>query len=250
MKVLACIVFLILLSAPAGAQPDLEEKYAIWNIPGARRWLTYHLEPEDVVRLKDKWSQIDRSLDAEKNEFAGRYFQYGYMSGRFLIWSLSKGFVYVQYFDMEHPCYFSYGQARAIGKEVVFKTEYETSRSICPGGQATPLKWIPAGDGKFFIPAAEAKRFGEFYAGRGEFDGFFLKWQDSFPFPRLWNSRDRRAAKFVLPVEYRKFVRRPVEGKIMSIGKKRIGKYKPIFSPFWDKSSLTPVTLNVGQSKG
>jgi hypothetical protein len=255
MKALASIFLLLLLLEPARAQAEIEEKYAVWTIRGERRWLTYHLEPEDVLRVKQKWSQIDTSLGTEKKEFAGRYFQYGFMSGSFLIWSPSIGFVYVQYFDIEHPCYFSYGQARKIGEEVEFKVEYETKRSICPGGQATPLKWISAGDGEFFIPITQAKRFGEFYAGRGEFNGFFLKWREDEPFlfarPRQAAGQQQRLTKFVLPPGYRKFIRRSIEGKIISIGRKRIEKYKPtIFSPSWDQSSLTPVKLNVGRLQG
>ncbi|HEX6125525.1 MAG TPA: hypothetical protein VFZ23_09165 [Pyrinomonadaceae bacterium] len=240
---------ILLLCTPAW--PQLEEKYALWiNNVGKSRWFTYHLDPQDVLRLKDKWAQIEESLKTDSNEFAGQYFQYGYMSGHFLIWSPSGGFVYVRYFDVEHPCYFTYGKIKSVAEEVHFQIEYESKNSICPGRGKTPLRWIPAGNGEYFIPVTQARRFGEFYAGRGEFNGYFQKWKEEFPFPLRWQKEFVPKTKFVLPAGYQKFVRKSIEAQIIWVGKKRVAKYKPIFGPFWDKSSLTPIRINVGRKHG
>jgi hypothetical protein len=251
MKVLHLILLLLLLIAPVWPQAELEEKYAVWTMTTGRRWLTYHLEPTDVLRLKEEWRRIEESLAAKGDEFAGTYYQLGMMSGRFMIWSPTEGFVYVEYFDTEHPCYFSYGRTRAVGDEIHFEIDYESRVSICPPPKVTtPPKWIRAGDGEFFIPTTEAQRFGQFYSGLGEFNGFFSKWRgETFPFPRRWR-KDPPTKTFVLPDGYRKYIRRPIDAKIIAVGKKRIVKSEPFLLPLGEKSSLTPVQINAGHLQG
>ena len=142
------------------------------NGVGKSRWFTYHLEREDISKMKEKWEEIGHSLQTTLNDFAGTYFQYGYMAGYFLRWSPDHGYIYIQYFDIEHPCYFSFGKAVVRGVEVDFITEFETKESRCPGKISTPKVWIPTQGGKYFIPKNEAKRFGSFYGGYGNFNQF------------------------------------------------------------------------------
>jgi len=243
-------VFAILWCLTLTVSAQLEEKYALWiNGVGKSRWFTYHLEKEDVLILKDKWNKIENSLASETNEFAGKYFQYGYMSGYFLIWSPENGFVFVQYFDVEHPCYFSYGKVSIKNPEIIFEIEGEGKPRVCQINP-TPLIWIPADGGRYLIPKSEAESFGKFYAGFGEFNGFFRKWQADFPFAVRRHTDFEPKQNFILPKAFEKFEKKPITAEIISVGKKQVKKTDPYFSPFWDKSSVTPVTINAGRKHG
>jgi hypothetical protein len=250
MKTAILILLLLFVTAPSLPQEELEEKYVVWTMSTGRRWLMHHLAPDDVLKLKDRWGRVEESLRSSTNVFAGTYFQPGF-SGRFMIWSSDKGFVYVEYFDVEHPCYFSYGSARQAGEEIRFDIEYESRQSICPPETPkTPLSWIPAGDGEFFIPTTDAKRFGEFYAGRGEFNGFFTKWRyEQFPFPRRWGKTppDKR---FVLPDPYGSHIHKSIEARIISLGRKRMVKSERMLFPLGERASLTPVVIDAGIRQG
>ena len=250
MKIVVPTIWLLVLIVSTFAQQSIDAEHAVWeNNVGKSRWLTYHLERDDVVRLKARWKEVEDSLANESDAYAAPYFQYGFMSGYFLNWSPIKGFVYVEYFDVEHPCYFSYGNVRRHGAEIRFEIEYETTKERCPGNVKMPLRWIPGDGGKYFVPVSEAKRFGEFYSGRGEFNGFFIKWKEDFPFARRSQNFTPKSM-FVLPPMFQHLIRRPIAAKVTWVGKRRVGKYPAIFNPFWDKSSLTPVRIDAGSRAG
>jgi hypothetical protein len=249
MKFFCVIAFLFCSFSWVSAQAETE--YALWeNSVGKSRWLTYHLEKDDVLLMKNKWDKIEKSLESTANVYAGKYFQYGYMSGYFLTWSPEEGFIYVQYFDVEHPCYFSYGKVSVKDFEVNFIIENETRKSICPGNPSTPPTWIPAGGGKYFIPKNESKRFGDFYGGFGEFNGFFRKWTEDFPFAIRWKKDFKPNQNFILPKSFQADIKTPINAEIIAVGKRSIIKFEPHFSPFYKNSSITPVTINAGIKNG
>ncbi|HXG83308.1 MAG TPA: hypothetical protein VNI84_04690 [Pyrinomonadaceae bacterium] len=249
MKLLCAVavLFCSLFCVFAQTQAD----YELWeNGVGKSRWFTYHLKKDDVLLMKTKWDKIEKSLESTTNSFAGKYFQYGFMSGYFLNWSPEAGFIYVQYFDVEHPCYFSYGKVAVKDFEINFITEYETSEPFCPGSASTPQIWIPANGGKYLIPKKESKRFGNFYGGFGEFNGFFRKWTEEFPFASKWKKDFQFKQNFILPKNFEADIKKPINAEVIAVGKKKVVKFEPHFSPFYENSSITPATINVGTKNG
>ncbi len=252
MKSIILLILINLLTFSTNfAQAD--NSWMLWeNKVGKPRWLNYHLQKEDALKMMSKWDEIGVGLDKSFNQFAGTYFQYGYMSGYFLRWSPEKGFIYIQYFDISHPCYFSYGKVSVKEFEITFISEYETA-SLCPPTlpESMPKIWIPAYGGKYFIPKDEAERFGNFYGGFGEFNGFYRNWMESEPFAskRLKNSKGKE--DFVLPKDFEKFLKTPINAEIISVGKTEIKKYnnENHLFPFYGYSefySATPVKIDAG----
>ena len=180
------------------------------------------------------------------------------MSGSFLRWSPEKGYIYIQYFDNEHPCSFSYGKVSVKGFEVTFIPEYEKNE-ICPPPpylhKSAPLKWISALGGKYFIPADEAERFGNFYGGFGEFNKLYWDWYDSHPFARRWGDKIEEE-NFILPKPYSKFIKKPINADITFVGQKIIRKNNEESETqfqtalFNDYYSETPVKINAGKNLG
>jgi hypothetical protein len=252
MKYFSTIVFLLLFYSIITVLAQEVPKSTVWeNGVGKSRWDTWHLEKEDVLKMKEQWDKIGDSLKLSSNEFAGTYFKYGYMSGYFLRWSPEAGFIYIQYFDVEHPCSFSYGKVSTNGLEVNFIPAYESTQSSCVK-HSTPKTWIPADSGRYLIPAREAKRFGNFYAGLGEFNGFPSRWSEEHPFAYRADKDFKYSPKFILPPKFEEFIERPIEAKIISVGNRRLSTPKGNlgFPHQPEKVSLTPVTINVGRKNG
>lgn len=257
MKTLTIASLIILLSFISSSAQNPDLSWALWKNGIKYRWFNYHFEKEDALKMTAKWDEIGIGLEESKNKFAGTYFQYGYMSGYFLRWSSEKGYIYIQYFDIEHPCSFSYGNVSVNNLEITFIPEYEKN-VICPSilPKTTPRKWIPALGGKYFIPANEAERFGNFYGGFGEFNRYYWDWHDAHPFARKWGDKLEINENFILPKPYEKFVKKPINAEITFVGKAEIKKLDEnenalfqefIFNHYY---SETPVKIDVGKNLG
>ena len=241
------ILSLALFVLPALAQED--QSWMHWENGVGKRWLTYHLEKEDVFKMKEKWEEIGDSSVKSASEYSGTYYQYGYMSGYFLRWSPEKGYIFIRYFDVEHPCYFSYGNASIDGVEVNFKLVYEVSESRCPGNSTTPKVWIPAVGGKYLVQKTEIQDFADFYGGFGEYNGFLRKVDGDYVFAFKWMKDFKQQQDFILPKGFEKFIKMPVNAEVISVGKSRKTKMKDFF--FWeDNVTITPVEINAGKRHG
>ena len=225
-----------------------DKKWMLWeNGVGKQRWLMYHLEKDDVLKLKEKWEEIGNSIESSTNEFAGTYYLHGF-SGSFLRWSPEKGYIYINYFDDEHPCFFSFGKVSINGAEINFSPEYEVKESRCPSNFTKPMVWLPAYNGKYLIPKNEIKEFADFYGGFGKYNGFLRKFYEGYPFAFKWVKDFKSNKTFILPKGYEKFIKKPINAEIISIGKSFKSKLKDFF--YNENVSITPVKINVGRNNG
>lgn len=253
MKYLSIAVFflLIIFNSYAASQIISEEdkRWMLWeNGVGKSRWFMYHLEKDDVLKLKEKWEEIGNSIESSTNEFSGTYYQPGYMSGYFLRWSPENGYVFVNYFDIEHPCFFSFEKVLVNGSEIKFIPEYRVDESRCPSNSTAPETWLPADGGKFLIPQNQVKEFADFYAGLREYNGFLRKIDGDNPFAVKWQKDFKPNKDFILPQDYEKFIKTPINAEIISVGKTSKGKLKDFF--YDENVSVTPVQINVGRNNG
>lgn len=255
MKKLISFLFMLILFASTSYAQDDDLSWVRWeNNIGKARWLNWHLGKVNSDKLKSKWNEVGIDIEKSSNEFAGAYFKYGWMSGYFLRWSPEKGFVYVNYFDVEHPCYFNYGKVSVDGYEVRFSSEFE-SDNLCPSSisKAMPKTWIPAIGGKYLIPKTEARSFGYYYGGFGAFNDLHRQLKDYEPFAHRWMKNYEPQEDFILPTNFENFVKEPINGKIIFVGKsrlKQLKKYEPPLFPMMYSSNYytsTKVKINVGK---
>lgn len=252
MKTLRIISTLILLQCSfliISAQEDIE--WQIWiNDVGKSRWFTYHLEKDDVLKMKNRWDEIGETIQKTENEFAGTYYQHDYMSGYFLRWSPERGYIFVRYFDVEHPCYFSFGTVSVTEAEINFNIEYESQNPVCPGEESTPKIWIPANGGKFLVPKTKLKDFADFYGGFNEYNGFYRKFNlGGIPHAFKWQKDFQAKDSFILPKGFEEFVKKSIEAEIISVGKTQTKKLKDFFL-FGKEVLITPVEINAGSIQG
>jgi hypothetical protein len=107
-------------------------------------------------------------------------------------------------------------------------------------------------DGRFIVPKEEMKLFGNFYGGFGAYNGFPRKTLcdgcGTFA-QRLDRLSVDSSDKHVAPNKYLRFVRRPIEGSIISVGR-RFFATRTDFAGIPERSSVTRVRINVGSLSG
>lgn len=245
MKIFFTFIFsLIFFVLPSFSQED--QSWMLWENRVGKRWLTYHLEKEDALKMKKKWEEIGDYSDQSSSDFAGTYYQHGYMSGYFLRWSPEKGYIFVSYFDVEHPCYFSYGDVKTNDAEIEFIQSYEVAEPRCPYNTSPPKIWIPADSGRYFIPKNEISNFANFYAGFNEYNGFFRNPEMEINFAYKWTKNFTAKQQFVFPKGFEKFAKAPITAQIVSVGKTKRKKLKGFFYSDEDNVTETPVEINAG----
>ncbi len=250
MKTFSRIIFLLLLTITIAGQEI--EQFRYWNngVGIANRWVIGNMPESEIVEVKKRWDEIGESLKTTTNPFAGTYFQSG-NRGYYLRWSPEKGFVYVYYYE-----YFvldaSFGKIVIEDSVIEFIPEREMTYSRSNYSLKTPLSWVPAFKGKYFVKKEAVKSFGDFYAGFGEFNGFPRKWNcDCGPFAERADKNvdyDKNAA-YILPDKYSSAILKPISGRIATVGKKYLS-WRPVSENSGELASVTPVTLNVGQTRG
>lgn len=250
-RIALLILALITMLSVVTAQED--NSWMAWkNDIGNTRWLMYHLEKSDVEILKEKWNAVGQSLEKNQTEYSGSYIIPAYMSGYFFRWSKEAGYVFVRFFDVEHPCYFSFGDVELTGSVIRFIHKGESSSSACPpSSSGRPAEeWIPALGGQYLVPRSELKEFIDYYSGFNDFNGHLRKPDDKIPFPIFWGKTDENQPKFILPDDFSSFIKSPLNGEIISVGKTRTRRSK-IFVFGSDKAeTITSVTIDLGRKHG
>jgi hypothetical protein len=208
----------------------------------------YHLEKQEAELLKAKWDEIGRT---DRASFEGDYIVPDPMSGYFLRWSKQKGYVFVRFFDAEHPCYFTFGDVTVTDSTVRFIEKGTSTTSVCPSSDdgAPAAEWVFALDGRFLIPRSRVGDFADYYGGFGVYNGNNREFENVIPFAIRPGSGPKAAPTFVLPAAFSNFIKTPLTGRILSVGKTLRRKSK-IFTLGTDFETVTPVTIDVGRKHG
>lgn len=249
MKISAFFLTIFLCFAFVGfAVGQEDEAWEVWR-NGSGRWFMYHLEKSDVELLKKKWDEVGKSLENDTTEFSGNYIIPGYMSGYFFRWSKEGGYVFVRFFDVEHPCYFSYGDVEVTESTIRFDHKGKSRNSACPPPDSgRPEKeWVPALGGQYLVPRSKLTEFIDFYCGFNDFNGYLRTYEPDVPFPILKDAKP--PPTFILPDAFSQFIKHPLSGEIVSVGKTRTRKPE-IFVFAQELETVTPVTINVGRKHG
>jgi hypothetical protein len=227
------------------------EQFRYWTngtgFSGNQYWIFGNVPQNEITKIKKRWDEIGESFKSTSNPFAGTYFQSG-NRGYYFRWSPEKGFVYVYYYE-----YFvrdaSYGKVLVTDSEIKFIVEREMQNKDITRKLITPTVWIPVYEGKYFVRKTDIQSFGNFYGGFGDFNGYPQNWGcDCSPFAER-QGKITLEKSFIVPPKYRRFIKNPINGKIISIGKRKIS-LEDTSVPELGKKSSTFVTINVGRKNG
>ncbi len=214
-------------------------------------------DPE-IRTLLERWEGIGAELPGARSDFAGTYLKAGYR-GWILRWAPSAGFVYVYHSEGLSIIDFAYGKVEVRPDEIRFIPERDLRRTVRGIKLELPLIWIPthSKEVRYMVPGNSIEDFGKYVAGLGDYNDFNGPCCEFDPF--FESSVTRRepssniSAIFV-PATYQRFIKRPITGHIVSVGKRRIvknyGLRGELYSHLFGESSLTSIVIDVGRVHG
>lgn len=213
----------------------------------------------EVRALLERWDRIGNEARDSTNSFAGTFLKSGYR-GWILRWAPHAGFIYVYHSEGLSIIDFSYGKVEVTSSEIRFIPERDMRETFRGIKLKTPLTWVTAQSprSKYMVPKDEVKDFGQYVAGLGhytDFNGPCCEFDPFFVSPRSTVELAGSDAAVLVPDEYQRFMRQPITGRIVSVGKRRTVKAYGLHGKFYshyflEGCSLTPLAIDVGRIHG
>jgi hypothetical protein len=229
-----------------------EDTYKTWHLPSGT-------SKEEAAALNARWKALGEELKSDDaGEFAGTYFSGGETRRSLLRWAPEGGFVFLYVYENFSVLDFSYGKVSVTPAGVVFNVERE--RKGLGGGSdqgRTPQRWVAARwrTANYLLPENEVAKFGQYVGGFDKYNDFNGPCCEFAPF--LSSAARRDALKSfeepAVPAPYARLIRRPIEAKIKSVGRRRVVKDYGLEGEFYEqgfqRASLTPVTIDAGRNR-
>jgi hypothetical protein len=206
------------------------------------------LADDEAAELKTQWRSLGEA-PLENKPYAGTFAKPGYELGYFIRISPEKGFVLFCYNDEDMIVDFSFGTVTETSDgEFLLHPKRELSRSYIEW-KRTPLTWVPVMGGRFVVPVDEIRGFGDYYGGFGIYNGYPRRfpWDGVGTFARRVDEREISEKDFIAPQKFLRFIRQPIEGSIISVGRKYKARRKTP-AGLKEVSSVTKVRINVGSA--
>jgi hypothetical protein len=221
MRILFALFLLILSLQVSFGQNFQENENWIGEIEGYPHPELYHnfktFSKEDVIKAKEKLSLIRQS--STNDEWEGYYQQYGELSQIGLIWNNQSGFIdYYIYTCSIELRGLGFGNVTNSAESILLnyeKPRYITKKML-NRAERTLVK-VKIGERHYLVPEDRIKDFCEYAVGRlfgqKEYETSVRYW---------WKVSDDNNKSESLPIlsdKYAKFVVKPVEAKIIKVGK-------------------------------
>ncbi|HEV7680616.1 MAG TPA: hypothetical protein VGO68_00720 [Pyrinomonadaceae bacterium] len=204
-----------------------------------------------------RWQNIGTQNAAGRDEWAGDY-RAGDLHAAFLRWSPENGFVLLWVFTCEaNVTDLQYGSVSVSPGAIRLDAERPQSGQTHAGDQhnhgrhsfkslaLVPIKW---GADRYLVPERQVRPFAEYLAGVGAFSDNSEAWDSLDYYARSSGEPvDLFTTAPVFPPGYEKFMRRPVAGKVVSVGRSivRVQRHDK-----WWNDLIIPVTIDAGSSEG
>jgi hypothetical protein len=264
----AIIFYIAFCASSSQAQFDAEGRWinGISEEPLFFHNLTY--SPQNAVTFQSKWRLIaEENALSKDNEWAGDYVIRGETGGvTVLRWSLKEGFVFLfgggcepnvrglnygrvsfsnnllQLFpevDSEDPLIlFAEDDDRRF-----FTTNFIASKFV-------PVKWQGI---RYLVAENQIENFYDYVAGAGDYvprDGVQILNYLFFPKDEEGNEAEKNDQMPVLPSGYERFVKKPVDAKIIATGRSFVRHIAGNENRTEGDAWVIPVTINAGSEDG
>lgn len=257
----ACALVACAFSSAAAQAADADEReqfesgyedtYKTWHLPSGT-------SKEEAASLNARWKALGDELKSDAGEFAGTYRSGGSMRESFVRWAPEGGFVYLYVYENFSVLDFGYGKVSVTPTAVVFTVERERRGDESASGNVPlPRRWVAARwrTANYLLPEKEVAEFGAYVGGFDEYNDFNGPCCEFAPF--LSSAARRDAPKSfeepAVPAPYARLMRRPIEAKIKSVGRRRVvkdyGLEGELYGQWFESASLTPVTIDAGRSR-
>ena len=230
---LATLLFAIPAFSQAEATVDplafFDKEKRWYRGASAESWFNFFGIPESDVRNSiEHWERIGRDIE---NARSGGYGSGGATHGTYVRWSERSGFVWL---DVDHcmggPMRIVRGRAEVVPTGVILFPEIRLGHSEGHDGHGQhsnssnridllSITWMR---GNFLVTKDRLRDFSDWTAGLGEYNDR-SPFIDEYPFLASWDGEsDSEPATYQLPVYpagYERYIKRPVRGTVISIGK-------------------------------
>jgi hypothetical protein len=230
-------------------------------------WMDDGITGEEASGAAARWKAIGDGLArADAGGWAGDYFRGSETHGTYLRWS-PRGFVIANVDKCRAAVMgLTYGRVEATPTLVQFFPELDkgAARSHGHGHQQqhapravirfVPVEWRGA---RLLVAEDEMGDFGDYVAGLGDYNGasdfIFLEYTAFFT-RSGGGGRGGGAAPPVVPPGYERFIRKPIEARVIAVGHRVLKKDYSIDSKHssrsFERASLTRVTISAGTEQG
>lgn len=250
----------------ASAQLDADGRWV--NGVTESWWQDDGLTREDAAAAAARWKEIGDGLLARPGAGAwtGDYFRGSETHGTYMRWSPGAGFVIARVDKCRAAVMgITYGRVEATPTLVQFFPESEKHSSHSHGGHSTAnaplevIRFVPVvwrGE-RLLVSADEMEEFGDYVAGVGSYNGWsdlFIEHTVFFSHSGVDAAEPGRDAPPAVPTGYERFLKRPVEANVTSIGKRVFRREFTVegknMSRSFARVFLTYVTLDAGTEQG
>lgn len=272
--VVAAVLVCALAGAPGARARQLSEARAQLDADGRwvngvteSWWMDEGITSADAGVAAARWKEIGDD-GARAAGWAGDYFRGGETHGTYMRWSPRGGFVIARV-DKCRAAVMGLvsGRVEATPTLVQFFPELDKQSAGGHGHHgatqhaAKPrdvLRFVPVEwrGRRLLIAEEEMEDFGDYVAGLGrhnEYSGLFFLEYDIF-FRRSGEGAGDGGAPPVVPPDYRRFIKKPIEARVTSVGRRVLKRDYTIegkhTSQAFARASVTPVTINAGTEHG
>lgn len=238
--------------ADARAQDYPTDENGRWILgTGEPLWFEADISKEDITEVTSRWHKIDKDVATAQNEWTGAYGVYGTTHKALLKWSPESGYVLLSVNScMAKIMRIHYGDVRMMGGQIFFYPKKssgmshngdEMSRQNPAPWELIPAKWRGV---NFLLREDDIRDFCAYAAGLNIRETF-----DEIPFYAKGSETGAPDQLPILPKRYESFIRKSINGKIISIGKRKIVKIETEGGePYFQ--SETEVVVNLGRADG
>jgi hypothetical protein len=252
----------LLIDAQAQSSSADLDSYARWvNGISEPWWFSESLPQEDIAAVQRQWTAIgNENQVSDNNLWTGDYFIGGDTHGSYLRWSRQNGFV-LFHVDKCAARVMGFSFGKVISSPSLIEFLQERAASELPKHGHSTLRFLPViwRNDKYLVPENAIEDFADYVAGLGEYNdpNFTL-----IEFQPFFSRSDRESAAVgldvgrkklsgfvepIVPPEYERFIKRPVDARITAKGKSYIRHNAE--NEWWD-DLVIPVTIIGGSARG
>ena len=214
-------------------------------------WFDESISKEDIAEITSRWHKIDKE-DVSQNDLIGTYAMPGNTHINFLKWSPANSYIILYVNSCAAKIMRAeYGDARLIGEQIFFypkKISGTSHHGAVVQKNLVPEEWVSIKwrGVNYLVPEKSVKDFCDYVGGFGE-SNIYLDGNDIF-----FGKGETKGSPDELPILPKRFenlVRKPINGKIVSVGKRTIVKIQEADSEPEFRSE-TQVVVNIGRADG
>lgn len=227
-----------------------------WHNQYTEHWFHFHDIPEEEIRNSIiQWEQIGKDLENVKQEWAGTFASGSDTHGDYFRWSEKSGFVWLSVNKCRGgPMQVIRGSVVASSSQIQLLPEHITGSLHHSKHQHTQnykpidLLFVEWHGVPILVQKTNLTSFADYAAGLGEYNGYFGILEGT-PFLRKFGveSTDNFGELPIFPAGYEKFVKKPIKGKIIKIGKSF--RQADPDSEDWE-NLVTQVSVDIGKADG